>query len=75
MVSVAGRIFSKRQSGASLIFYDLRGDGQKIQIMADARTHTDGEFADAHKVPTFPWTPNTEPQRARCSQSTAEDTA
>jgi len=49
VVNIAGRIFSKRQAGGSLIFYDLRGDGQKLQIMADARTHADGEFADAHK--------------------------
>eukprot|EP00961_Rhodomonas_salina_P263477 3560764-Rhodomonas_salina.2 len=49
VVCVAGRIFSKRQSGASLIFYDLRGDGQKIQIMADARTHV-GDFMEAHKA-------------------------
>lgn len=48
LVSVAGRIFSKRASGASLIFYDLRGDGVKIQIMADARTHA-GDFETAHE--------------------------
>eukprot|EP00879_Flechtneria_rotunda_P025430 GHRR01027026.1.p1 GENE.GHRR01027026.1~~GHRR01027026.1.p1 ORF type:complete len:510 (+),score=160.54 GHRR01027026.1:307-1836(+) len=36
-VSVAGRIFSKRASGAKLLFYDLRADGCKLQIMADAR--------------------------------------
>ena len=32
LISVAGRIWSKRASGASLIFYDLRGDGAKIQV-------------------------------------------
>ena len=32
-----GRILSKRASGAKLIFYDLRGDGQKVQLMCDAR--------------------------------------
>ena len=32
-----GRIHAKRESGTKLIFYDLRGEGQKIQIMADAR--------------------------------------
>ncbi|GLC33824.1 Lysine--tRNA ligase [Pleodorina starrii] len=36
-VSVAGRIFSKRASGSKLLFYDLKADGVKIQIMADAR--------------------------------------
>eukprot|EP00879_Flechtneria_rotunda_P013544 GHRR01014142.1.p1 GENE.GHRR01014142.1~~GHRR01014142.1.p1 ORF type:complete len:498 (+),score=165.63 GHRR01014142.1:727-2220(+) len=34
---VVGRIFSKRASGAKLLFYDLRADGCKLQIMADAR--------------------------------------
>jgi len=36
-VSVAGRIHSKRASGAKLVFYDLRSEGKKVQIMADAR--------------------------------------
>ena len=32
-----GRVFAKRESGAQLIFYDLRGEGLKLQVMADAR--------------------------------------
>ncbi|KAH7645353.1 lysine-trna ligase-like protein [Dermatophagoides farinae] len=40
-VSVAGRIYSKRESGAKLIFYDLRGEGTKIQVMANARYYVD----------------------------------
>jgi len=32
-----GRVFAKRESGAHLIFYDLRGEGLKLQVMADAR--------------------------------------
>eukprot|EP00277_Geminigera_cryophila_P001424 CAMPEP_0179431718 /NCGR_PEP_ID=MMETSP0799-20121207/16540_1 /TAXON_ID=46947 /ORGANISM="Geminigera cryophila, Strain CCMP2564" /LENGTH=590 /DNA_ID=CAMNT_0021208793 /DNA_START=8 /DNA_END=1780 /DNA_ORIENTATION=+ len=47
-ISVAGRVWSKRASGQSLIFYDLRGDGAKIQVMADAKVHTDGDFEAAH---------------------------
>ena len=35
--SLAGRIHAKRESSAKLIFYDLRGEGVKLQIMADAR--------------------------------------
>ena len=31
-VSVAGRIHAIRESGAKLIFYDLRGEGVKIQV-------------------------------------------
>ena len=37
VVSVAGRIHSRRESGHKLVFYDLRGEGVKIQIMANAR--------------------------------------
>lgn len=45
-VSVAGRIHSIRNSGAKLIFYDLRGEGVKIQVMANARAYvSDDEFA------------------------------
>ena len=33
----AGRVHAKRASGQKLIFYDLRGEGVKLQVMADAR--------------------------------------
>eukprot|EP01018_Ginkgo_biloba_P006849 Gb_06956 [translate_table: standard] len=36
-LTLAGRIMSKRSSGAMLYFYDLHGDGAKVQVMADAR--------------------------------------
>jgi lysyl-tRNA synthetase class 2 len=36
--SLAGRVLSKRASGSKLLFYDLHGDGQKIQLICDART-------------------------------------
>lgn len=32
-VSLAGRVHSIRESGAKLIFYDLRAEGVKIQVM------------------------------------------
>lgn len=35
-VRVAGRIFSVRASGKNLVFYDIRGEGVKVQIMATA---------------------------------------
>jgi len=35
VVSIAGRILSKRSSGQNLIFYDVRADDGKIQMMAD----------------------------------------
>jgi len=31
-VSVAGRVHAIRESGAKLIFYDLRGEGVKLQV-------------------------------------------
>lgn len=31
----AGRVVVKRASGSKLLFYDLTGDGKKLQIMAD----------------------------------------
>lgn len=37
-VSIAGRIVSIR-GGGKLFFYDLRGDGAKVQIMADLKTY------------------------------------
>lgn len=39
-VSIAGRIVSLRGQG-KLFFYDLRGDGAKVQIMADLKTYGD----------------------------------
>ena len=32
-VSVAGRVTSKREAGGKLIFYDLRFNNHKIQVM------------------------------------------
>lgn len=34
---LAGRIHAKREASSKLIFYDLRGEGVKLQVMADAR--------------------------------------
>lgn len=42
-VNVAGRIHAKRESGAKLIFYDLRGEGKKLQVMANARHYSSEE--------------------------------
>jgi lysyl-tRNA synthetase class 2 len=46
-VSVAGRIHAKRLSGPKLIFYDLRGENVKIQIMADQRS-SEQDFVALH---------------------------
>ncbi|CAF4420901.1 unnamed protein product [Rotaria socialis] len=46
IVSVAGRIYSKRSSGTKLYFYDLHSDSVKIQIMANLKFyHNEEEFA------------------------------
>ena len=37
-VSVAGRVYNKRSSGASLYFYDLQGQGERVQIVADRKS-------------------------------------
>jgi lysyl-tRNA synthetase class 2 len=51
IVSVAGRILSKRGQG-KLMFYDLHGEGLKIQIMSDISRYEGGEetFRDIHSL-------------------------
>lgn len=52
MHSVAGRVHSIRPSGAKLIFYDLRGEGVKVQVMANAKFYEGEEkfVADTAKI-------------------------
>uniref|UniRef100_K3X9C3 Lysine--tRNA ligase n=1 Tax=Globisporangium ultimum (strain ATCC 200006 / CBS 805.95 / DAOM BR144) TaxID=431595 RepID=K3X9C3_GLOUD len=51
VVSVAGRLHSKRASGAKLVFYDLRADGAKIQVMSSLDTYENAEaFAKIHSI-------------------------
>ncbi|KAE8751299.1 hypothetical protein FOCC_FOCC001870 [Frankliniella occidentalis] len=52
VVSVAGRIHAIRDSGAKLVFYDLRGEGKKIQVMANAKLYESEEqfAADIGKI-------------------------
>ncbi|KMZ76278.1 Lysine--tRNA ligase [Zostera marina] len=49
-VKIAGRIMNKRNSSAKLYFYDIYGDGVKLQVMTDARNSVLGEskFGDFH---------------------------
>jgi len=51
-VRVAGRIHAIRESGAKLIFYDLRGEGTKIQVMATCAAYKSEEeyAADTAKM-------------------------
>lgn len=43
-LSCAGRVHAKRESGSKLIFYDLRAEGNKIQVMANARLYESEEL-------------------------------
>uniref|UniRef100_A0A915PEA5 Lysine--tRNA ligase n=1 Tax=Setaria digitata TaxID=48799 RepID=A0A915PEA5_9BILA len=45
--NVAGRVFSKRESGGKLIFYDLHGEGTRLQVLANARFHSSDETFDS----------------------------
>lgn len=46
--SIAGRIYNKRTSGQSLIFYDLQAQGGKVQVIADKSTDKDDWEIHAH---------------------------
>jgi lysyl-tRNA synthetase, class II len=52
MLSVAGRVHAIRESGAKLIFYDVRGEGVKIQVMGNAKLYSSEEAfsADTDKI-------------------------
>ncbi|KAH1090012.1 hypothetical protein J1N35_017269 [Gossypium stocksii] len=49
-ISLAGRILNKRSSSSKLYFYDLHGNGAKVQVMADARHSNmdENEFCKYH---------------------------
>ncbi|KAK7827018.1 lysine--trna ligase, partial [Quercus suber] len=51
-VNLAGRIMSKRSSSSKLFFYDLHGDGAKVQVMADASKSDmeEEEFSTFHST-------------------------
>ena len=34
VVSIAGRVYNKRSASRKLVFYDLRGEGVKVQVLA-----------------------------------------
>eukprot|EP01116_Phalansterium_solitarium_P010911 TRINITY_DN2648_c0_g1_i1.p1 TRINITY_DN2648_c0_g1~~TRINITY_DN2648_c0_g1_i1.p1 ORF type:complete len:578 (+),score=289.48 TRINITY_DN2648_c0_g1_i1:103-1836(+) len=51
VVSVAGRLYSKRAQGAKLYFYDLRGDGASVQLLCDLKEYESEEaFAKVHDL-------------------------
>ncbi|KAG4078012.1 hypothetical protein HA402_002063 [Bradysia odoriphaga] len=51
-LSIAGRVHAIRESSAKLIFYDLRGEGVKLQVMANAKMYESEEkfLADTGKI-------------------------
>lgn len=52
MDSIAGRVHAIRESGAKLIFYDVRGEGVKLQVMANVRSYESEEkfYTDTAKI-------------------------
>ncbi|KAG2226993.1 hypothetical protein INT45_006400 [Circinella minor] len=50
VITVAGRIHNKRASGAKLRFYDLHGEGVKIQIMASAQDNEGDDYVKTHDL-------------------------
>jgi lysyl-tRNA synthetase class 2 len=48
-LSLAGRIYAIREAGAKLIFYDVHGEGVKIQVMANANYYVN---ADEYSIDT-----------------------
>ena len=46
-VAIAGRVRTKRPSGSKLVFYDLVGGGEKVQIMASQSVSEHAEDLDA----------------------------
>lgn len=43
VVNIAGRVYSKRAMGQKLRFFDLRGESQKVQIMANSNFYKNEE--------------------------------
>jgi len=50
--SIAGRIHAIRESGSKLVFYDLRGEGLKLQVMATLGSYESADLfaADVSKI-------------------------
>ncbi|WWC71919.1 lysine-tRNA ligase [Kwoniella pini CBS 10737] len=50
-ISLAGRVYTIRESSSKLIFYDLKADGEKIQILAQIQNAASPEeFTKSHSV-------------------------
>ena len=50
VVRLAGRVYTKRIAGPKLIFYDIRAEGVKVQVMCQAQEAAESvPFEDQHK--------------------------
>ncbi|KAI9726744.1 MAG: lysyl-tRNA synthetase [Chrysothrix sp. TS-e1954] len=50
-VKIAGRVFTKRASGANLIFYVIEAQGASIQVMCQSNNHQGNKpFAETHEL-------------------------
>ncbi|GAA5799973.1 lysyl-tRNA synthetase [Helicostylum pulchrum] len=50
VISVAGRVHNKRAAGAKLRFYDLHGEGVKIQVMAALQDNEGEDYTEIHDL-------------------------
>lgn len=49
-IRVAGRVYTKRESGSKLVFYDIRAEGVKVQVMCQAQEAAgDVHFEQQHE--------------------------
>ena len=52
-VRIAGRVATRRAGGKGLVFIDINGDGQKVQVFADARKFPEFAAGDAAAIGAF----------------------
>lgn len=51
VVTIAGRVTNIRCQSKKLIFYDLKGDGLKLQVMCNLNNHKgDKDFSELHST-------------------------
>src|SRR5271165_4705160 len=50
-IRVGGRIYNKRALGGKLVFYDIRSEGVKVQVMCEAQEAREGSapFEQQHE--------------------------
>lgn len=50
-IRIGGRIYNKRASGGKLVFYDIRSEGVKVQVMCQAQETSEGSppFEQLHE--------------------------